>query len=162
MRKIFYNIVATLVFIVLLLFLYQKLGYKHTFNLLLTDYHLARQVSDEPVERRNLVKLGMGYWMFKYIKDNTPDSAVIYLPGHEAFLADGYGDKFSSVHFSNKLWAVRYLYPRKVVTDREYREFGAHPPLTHVFVVNGYGRDLLDSVQEEPVVGFYGIYPVKQ
>lgn len=161
MRKVCYNMAAVLFFLLLVYFMYGRLGYKHTFNLLFRDYAYARQVSSLPMDDRGLVKLGMGYWIFKYVKDNTPEDAVIYLPDAETFLLDGYGDKFSSVHFSNKLWATRYLYPRKVVSAAEYRMQGSRLPLTHVLVVNGSGMELVDEAVEVSI-GEFGVFPAKE
>lgn len=143
MKVLIYNLLAIIAFAFLLVFCYSQLGYKHTFNLLRCDYVTAFQTRDMSKEERNVVKLGMGYELFKYVRENTPDTAVIYLPDPRAFLLDGYGDKFSSPHFSHKLWAVRFLYPRKIVTNSEYSFQGAIPPLTHVLLINGKGKELL-------------------
>ena len=151
---------AVALFALILVHCYQRLGYKHTYNLVRHNYKTAHYADIKSIEERNVIKLGMGYVFLLNIRNNTPEDAVIYLPPIEAFLMDGYGEKFCRVHFSLKLWALRILYPRKIVSAAEYAVQGAIPPLTHVFVVNGYGRELLDY--EIPEDAQYEIYPIKR
>lgn len=158
--KIFFNILAVALFALVLAHCYQRLGYKHTYNLMRLDYKTAHYADIKSIEERNVIKLGMGYVYLLYIRDNTPEDAVIYLPSIEAFLMDGYSVRFCRTHFSLKLWAMRMLYPRKIVAAAEYAAQGAIPPLTHVFVVNGHGRELLDY--EIPEDAHYEIYPINK
>ena len=159
-KKIFFNVLAVALFVLILFHCYKQLGYRHTYNLVRLDYKTARHSDIKSVEERNAIKLGMGYVYLLYIRDNTPEDAVIYIPHISTFLLDGYSDKFCRPHFCLKLWAMRMLYPRKFVTANEYAVQGAVPPLTHVFVVNGYGRKLLDY--EIPEDAHYDIYPIKR
>ena len=149
---------AIALFVLILVHCYQRLGYRHTYNLVRLDYKTAHRANMKSVEERNAIKLGMGYVYLLYIRDNTPEDAVIYLPHISAFLEDGYSDKFCRPHFSLKLWTMRMLYPRNIVSAAEYAAQGAIPPLTHVFVVNGYGRELLDY--EIPEEAHYDVYPI--
>ncbi|MDR0769362.1 MAG: hypothetical protein LBE71_05615, partial [Dysgonamonadaceae bacterium] len=61
---------------------------------------------------------------------------------------------------SNKLWALRVLYPRKLVTPSEMETNRYAKDITHVAIVNGRGYERLDYQVENPVT--HGVLPVKR
>lgn len=153
------NGIAILAFGLILCVCYLRFGYANTFNMLRCDYRNAVNSRELGPYERGVARLGMGYVLYQYVKENTPDDAVIYIPGEDAFTSDGYAYKFSSIHHANKLWAVRFLYPRKVVTEQEYVIQGAIPPLTHVLVINGHGAEILPYKVVDTVP--FQVYPMQ-
>lgn len=160
MRTIVYNLIALVVLGLLLVNAWFSLGHRHTFNLLVNDYFTSLKYSDMDMDERNVIKLGMGHVYLDYIRSHTPDSAVIYFPGQDAFVKDGSGDKFCFGYYGIDRWAERFLYPRKVVMESEYEMVKDHLVLTHVFVVNGKGAERLDY--PVPENAHYQIFPINR
>lgn len=100
-------------------------------------------------------KLGYDYAFIEMIRKSTPDSAVIYYPPRED-ISDN--PKGSSVQFTgnlcDKLTAVRFLYPRRVVIKKELGKTSWSKKLTHVAIINGHGQELLPyKMQEQMPIG---------
>jgi len=94
------------------------------------------------LSERTTAKLGASYTFFDSIRVKTPETAVIYLPGQEAFFPKGKKSIFIGEPF-NKMWAIRFLYPRKVVIPSEMKDGLYAKKITHVTIVNGVGTELL-------------------
>lgn len=90
------------------------------------------------------MKLGYDYAFIEMIRRMTPEDAVIYYPSRKDFT-----DKLqqSQITFSgnlcDKLSAVRFLYPRRVVIEAEREKTPWGKKISHVAVVNGHGLELL-------------------
>lgn len=96
------------------------------------------------------VKLGVSYTLFDSIRTHTPDTAIIYIPGKAAFYPPGITSIFQGEPF-NKLWAIRFLYPRKVVTPSELNKTRFAEHISYVTVVYGSGIELLRYKLPEPL-----------
>ena len=84
----------------------------------------------------------------KFVKESTPENAVILLPGKEAFYPEGEERIFSGEPY-NKLWAIRFLYPRRVIIPSELGKTPWSEKITHVAIVNGRGYEYLDYEVEQ-------------
>ena len=85
------------------------------------------------------MKLGADYNYIIWLRDNTPEDAVIYYPsggdfraGHPTIPQNPFNGKLI-----DKLTVVRALYPRKVVTEEEYGKTSWSQKITYVAIVNG-------------------------
>lgn len=90
-------------------------------------------------------KLGVDFNYIMMIRDFTPQNAIIYYPSKDDFLATPkYGDKlpFNGV-LVDKMTAIRFLYPRKVVVREEMGHTPYARRITHVGIVNGRHTDML-------------------
>ena len=104
-----------------------------------------------PLEGRLTSKLGadLGYLIF--IRNTTPTNAVIYYPTMADFTTPP-PDKEKSIfngRLHEKLIAVRFLYPRRVVVESELGVTSWSKKLTHICIVNGHNRDMLPYQTED-------------
>ena len=78
------------------------------------------------------------------IRKSTPENAVVFYPSREDFTDKTFntGIGFSG-NLCDKLSAVRFLYPRKIVIKQELDKTSWSKKLTHVAIVNGHWRELL-------------------
>lgn len=92
-------------------------------------------------------KLGFTIRYFDFIKENTPDSAVILMPPDTVIRPPGqvhYTKTAMNGYTTNRKWVSYFLYPRKLVyEDRrdEYPELTK--AITHVAIINYWGYEKL-------------------
>lgn len=151
------NILGLLLVFLLYSALNRDPGYGFVFRMLKGNYETIAEYRRASLDDRYMMKLGESYQIFKFIASNTPPNAVIYLPGASAF-----GDKSNGIEFkggaSRKGWAVRFLYPRKVVLESEYDTSIYTKEITHVAIINGVGAEKL-PYPLNPVPPF-GVVPI--
>jgi len=102
-------------------------------------------------------KLGSVYPYFQYIKQQTPDTAVILYPGAEDFFPEDKKSPFTGEPF-NKIYALRFLYPRKLVLPSEMQTSKYAKEITHVAIVNGRGFERVNYTVRNRFE--HGILPV--
>ena len=94
-------------------------------------------------EEKMKMKLGVDYDYLLFIKQATPENAVILYPSQEAFLKKG-----------------SFLYPRLLILESELEESRYADRITHVAIVNGEGKDRL-PYQVDPEIQ-HAVLPVVQ
>lgn len=97
-------------------------------------------------EEKLVRRLGIDYQFVLSVKGMTPENAVIYYPSREDFLATptcGPKLPFRGT-MVDKIAAIRVLYPRRVVTKEEMRQTPYSEQISHIAVVNGRNRDMVD------------------
>lgn len=130
--------------VVIVLFLLNKFvldvqpGYNWAYNMLQKNLETIRHYSRTTTDNRFEMKLGLSHVYLRYVKESTPENAVILLPGKEAFYPEGEERIFSGEPY-NKLWAIRFLYPRRVIIPSELGKTPWSEKITHVAIVNGRG-----------------------
>ena len=102
------------------------------------------------------MKLGASYSYLMYVKEQTPENAVILWPSGADFMKEK--SPFSG-ELGNKTYALRFLYPRKLVTPDERGKSRYEKEITHVAIVNGAGLDNLPYPVGQPFE--HGVLPVK-
>lgn len=139
-RNILFGFLA---FLLILLCYKQQPGYKWTYdNLLRGNMEVIKKYRHLSTDKRNEMKIGFTYVYLRYLKQNTPDSAVILMPRSPAFRRKDVRNPFGGEPW-HKIWAARFLYPRKIVYEGEKdNKYADH--ITHVAIVNGWGYDQLD------------------
>ena len=81
--------------VVIVLFLLNKFvldvqpGYNWAYNMLQKNLETIRHYSRTTTDNRFEMKLGLSHVYLRYVKENTPENAVILLPGKEAFYPEG-------------------------------------------------------------------------
>lgn len=130
-------------------------GYKWVYNSLLKgNMEMIRQYPNLSADQKLELKLRDNYTFVRYIKNSTPQNAVIVFPDW-ADLRDK-KSPFSN-DISNKLYLSRYLYPRKVVLKSELAtQPDLHP--THAAIICGVGFDLLTYPVEQKFE--HGVIPI--
>lgn len=90
-------------------------------------------------------KLGMDFNYIMMLRDYTPENAIIYYPSKDDFLATPkYGEKlqFNGV-LVDKMTAIRFLYPRKIVIREEWNKTPYSKRVNYVGIINGRNIDKL-------------------
>lgn len=142
-------VVKNMVALIVALFLLNKFvisiqpGYNWAYNMLQKNLEYTRLYAQTTTDNRFEMKLGLSHVYLRYLKENTPENAVILLPPKEAFYPEGEERIFSGEPY-NKLWATRFLYPRRVVIPSELGVTPWSEKITHVAIVNGRGYEYLD------------------
>lgn len=142
-------VVKNLVTVAIVLFLLNKLvvgiqpGYNWAYNMLKGNQEIIQHYAHTTTDQRFEMKLGLAHLYLRYLKENTPPDAVILLPSQKAFFPEGQERIFSGEPF-NKLWATRFLYPRRVIIPTELGKTPWSQKITHVAIVNGIGYEYLD------------------
>ncbi len=111
------------------------------------NYNAMKQIKAQTrgtLDDRFMVKLGASYEYLYSIKASTPEDAVILLPGRDAFFPQGEQSVFQGKEPYNKLWATRFLYPRRVVIPSELGKTSWSEKITHVAIAYGNGYEYLD------------------
>ena len=155
-KWLFKNILFLLLaFLLVKLTFTEQPAYKWVYyNLLKGNMSLIKQYPDISFEQKMQMKLGVNYEYLYFIKQSTPEDAVILYPSQEAFSKKG--SPFA--HIYNKIYATRFLYPRKLVLESELGVSKYADKINYVAIVNGEGKDKLSY----PVDSIYqnGVLPI--
>ena len=162
--KCFLGIKSILFSIVCCLLLYTSVSKNNNYkwvwnNLLKGNWDVIRKNSALTLEERYQMKLGFSYVYYNYIKQHTPDDAVILFPLKEQNLDSG-GDYKLTEDVNNKFWVTHFVYPRKVVYKDEKEINPLYNEVTHVAIVAGHGYDDLDYFVTERT--YFTVLPKKQ
>lgn len=116
-------------------------AYHWVYNGLLRDnMKLIRKYPKLTFDQKMWLKLGASYKYFMFLKQKTPDTAVILYPSQKAFQKKGSPFKHE---IYNKTYATRFLYPRKLVLESELKNSKYADEITHIAIVNREGADRL-------------------
>jgi hypothetical protein len=97
----------------------KQAGYNWVYNgLLKGNMKTITQYPNLTVDQKNEMKLGFDYLYLRYLKNSTPEDAVILYPSREDFYPKDKQSPFKQ-DIGNKLWGLRFLYPRKLVLPSE-------------------------------------------
>lgn len=154
-KRILYNLCGCLVTYVLLSgVLFKQEDYDWSIKMLQDNHDFIVDNGYMSLQERYTSKMGYTYSLFDSVRSRTPNTAVIYLPGKEAFFPNNQKSIFTGEPFE-KMWAIRFLYPRKVVTEREYEQSPYAKKINYVMIVNGIGVERLKYKLASPIQ--YGI-----
>ncbi len=118
-------------------------GYKWVYNTMNNNYRAIKRNPNVTDQEKMRAKLGISYSYLEYIAEVTPKDAVILYPDKTALFPKDKKTEFRHDMY-NKLWALRFLYPRKVVMTNEFNQSSYADKITHIAIVNGVGYELLD------------------
>ena len=88
-------------------------------------------------------RLGVDFNYIMLLHDYTPDNAVIFYPSTDDFKATPkFGQKLPfNGRLSDKMTAIRFLYPRKIVIREELGKTPYAKRITHIGIINGRNLD---------------------
>lgn len=116
-------------------------AYNWVYNgLLKGNMETIKQYPQITFEQKMQIKLGSSYGFLDYIKQATPENAVLLFPPSAAFTKEG--TPFTQEIY-NKIYATRFLYPRKLILEGELKDSKYADKITHVVIVNGIGAEKL-------------------
>ena len=125
-------------------------------------YRDMRKISQLPfsttLEQRYTAVLESTYTYFMLIKNNTQENAVILYPEYESFFPENEKHVFQHPGISNKMWVIRFLYPRKIINPSELESSPYKDKISDVAIVNGRGREFLPYKLTEDAK--YGVAPI--
>ena len=101
------------------------------------------------LDERYSVVLKTTYTYFNLIKNNSPEDAVILYPDYNAFFPENEEPVFNNPGIASKMWAIRFLYPRIIITPAELESSSYKDKITYVAIVNGRGREFLPYELDE-------------
>lgn len=125
------------------------------FGLLKGNMATIKKYPELTYEQKMQMKLGTSYGYLLYIKQSTPENAVILYPPTNAFRTK---DSPFTQNIDNKIYATRFLYPRKLVLESELLMSKYADQITHIAIVNGIGKDKLTYPVDSTVQ--HGVYPI--
>lgn len=111
------------------------------------NMEIIEQHPDLSLDQRWEFKLGAAFNYLQFIKQRTPENAVILYPDHGAFFPAGVESPFRGTEPYNKVWATRFLHPRRLVLRSESGTSPYTDNITHVAIVNGIGYDVFPAQQ---------------
>lgn len=147
------NLLTAFFFSVLLLLLYLVPGYNRVI--------IGAKMSDSEIDgyekrtlNNNLPKLTAedkryfkigNYWYLKYLRENTPQNAVILLPPRSVV-----DTSETMKNMSNPDWVEYFIYPRLCVSeDEKTAKKSLYDQATHVAIVHGWGYEKLHYQPEK-------------
>lgn len=139
------GVVAVVVVLLLPRMLRSNSGYEWLLDRYATvNLEYMKTYSGTTGDQRLLSKLGNDYSLILYLRQNTPTDAVLLYP-ERAWLTDSIGGRPSifNGNLCDKLTAVRFLYPRRIVIPAEMGHTSWSRRLSHVTVVGQHGREYL-------------------
>ena len=126
------------------------------FNLLRGNMETIKKYPKLTFEQKMQMKLGTSYEYLLYLKQATPENAVILYPDSKDFREKG--SPFTQ-NIDNKIYATRFLYPRKLILESERKTGKYKNEITHVAIVNGKGTEKLPYPVDTEFQ--HGVLPLK-
>lgn len=126
------------------------------FDLLKSNMEIIKKYPKLTFDEKMLMKLGASYKYLLFLKRETPENAIILYPSPQDFREK---DSPFTQNIDNKIYATRFLYPRKLILESELKSSKYADKITHVAIVNGKGIDKLPYLVNPKVQ--HGVLPVK-
>ncbi len=103
-----------------------------------------KEISGFNFDQKLEAKLGYDYAFIEMIRKSTPENSVVFYPSREDFTDTSINTGVSfNGNLCDKLSAVRFLYPRRIVIKKELGKTSWSKKISHVAIINGHGRELL-------------------
>jgi hypothetical protein len=148
-KSIKYLLVNVLLLIGVLIFTQQIRkncsGYIWLFDKMIKDHKTSMKLYRKfSQEQRLEVKLGFSYYYLNNILiKNTPEDAIIIMPPDSVYEIDKEKYKFSE--FTKYInWCSYFVYPRKLVSEKDKDKTTLYSKATYVAIVNYWGYDKLE------------------
>lgn len=156
-RWVLKNVSYLILSIILVSYMFLKQpGYNWVyFGLLKKNMETIRKYPRLTFEQKMQMKLGTSYEYLLYLKRATPENAIILYPESKAFREK---DSPFTQNIDNKIYATRFLYPRKLILESERKTSKYTNKITHVAIVNGKGKEKLSYPVDSAFQ--HGILPV--
>ncbi len=149
------NIVLLFIAILVVHYTFSKQsGYNWVYtSLLKANMEQIKKYPELTFDEKMTMKLGASYQYLLFIKENTEENAVILYPSAAAFQKEG--SPFTHEIY-NRIYATRFLHPRKLIYEEELGTSVFSNRLTHIAIVNGVGYKRinfpLDSTVQHTII----------
>lgn len=130
-------------------------GYEFVWNKLVKEnLELIEQYPNITTEQKYAVKAKDDFQYLNFLKNQTPDSAIILMPPDSLLRRDE--DPFKQL--SNKAYCKYFVYPRKLVYERDKDTDPLYGKATHIAVFDYWGYQKLGYMPQNRQQ--YGIIPL--
>jgi hypothetical protein len=126
-----------------------KSGYKYC-EIVQQEIDKRSQTVTDPILRKKIAydlkyeaKVGVEYDFLKFIRENTPDNAIILFPPNDIITKKTNYLTLKS-DLDTKTWVSHFLYPRTVVYEREKSKNPFYAKAQYIVLLHGWGYDHLD------------------
>lgn len=144
-KNLFIQITLNILVLILLYVFIPKVfslnnGYKWAYNNLLKGN--MKTIKEHPnlsTTQKYSIKIGTAYQYLNYIKKQTPKNAVILWPTKKEVSPKNKKSPFGKTELYNKMYATRFLWPRKLVLMSEKETSYLKDKISYVAIVNGEG-----------------------
>ncbi len=156
----FINVSISLVTIFILYILYLTVpGYNHLVHVYtIENSKFILSNLNISLDRKYQAKLRNDYVFIQFVKNNTPDTAIILMPPPEVFDKSSL-NRSGSWGVRSKIWSSYFLYPRILIKEDEQDTYPElYSSITHVMIVNKWGYDKLNYQPSTKMK--YGVLPV--
>jgi len=92
--------------------------------------------------QKDVLRFGSTFQYLSYINEHTPTNAIIIMPPDSVLLKNNGKIKLMK-EITEKQWASYFVYPRKLVYEKEKSTNPLYENATYVAIVNGWGYDKL-------------------
>ncbi len=158
------NIMMVLVLLIVLFVIRKQVGgYIFVFdNLIAQNMKMIKEKPNLTNLEKGTFKFQYDYEYIDYVKNHTPENAVILFPDPQVVLKDSTPDypKFRTTGggIYTQLWDEYFLYPRRVVFATQLKDNKLTNEITHVAVVNYKGYEYLPyPVANKSRLGVYSL-----
>ncbi|MDR2814678.1 MAG: hypothetical protein LBB79_08525 [Prevotellaceae bacterium] len=127
-------------------------------NLLKGNWDFIQKHRKATLDERYQMKLGFDYVFCSYVRDNTPEDAVILFPLKKYNTEKG-GDYQLTRAINVKNWVTHFVYPRKALYKDEQETNPRYHDVTHVAIIAGHGYEDLDYPVRER--SYFTVLPKK-
>ncbi|MDR0711244.1 MAG: hypothetical protein LBF67_02705 [Prevotellaceae bacterium] len=119
-------------------------GYQWVWTSLLKgNWDFIQPRRNASLDERYQMKLGFDYVFCDYIRQHTPEDAVILFPLKEHITEKVENHQLSN-NIRSKHWVTHFVYPRRVLYKDEQETNPRYGDVTHVAIVAGHGYEDLD------------------
>ena len=108
-------------------------------------------------EKKYELRFGTTFTLLNNIAQRTPPDAIIIMPPDSLLLNSQGKTKFHK-EITEKTWASYFIYPRKLVYEKEKNTNPLYAKANYVLVLNGWGLDKIHYKLESKIVN--GVIPI--
>jgi len=158
MKNIIFAGIATFILIFGIL-KYDSHNYMYRALQLDMDIINKHPLKNTSLRNRSIIVLKNVYTFMEVLKNKTSEDAVILYPEFDSFFPENEKHLFDNKGVSDRMWAIRFLYPRIIIKQSELNKSPYRDKITDVTVVNGRDYEYIPYKvnKQEP----FGIFPVK-
>ncbi|MDR2685048.1 MAG: hypothetical protein LBB53_06675 [Prevotellaceae bacterium] len=127
-------------------------------SLLKSNWEIVKKYPKAALNERLQMKLGFDYAFLNYIKEHTPDTAIILFPIREQILEKG-GNMQLTSNIASKFWVTHFVYPRRILYMEEKAANPLYKNVTHVAICAMHGYEELEY--EMPQRAWFDVLPKK-
>ena len=136
-----------------------KTGYSGVKKRITTNIEFRKKNTKASVNEKMFSKIGFSFGYVNFIKDSTSPNSVILYPEKTDLFPENQKTEFRHDMY-NKLWALRFVHPRKIIMPSELGKTKESGSITHIEIVNGKGYEKLNyDPGNKPN---FGIFPLKK